>query len=127
MSSSLAGHTKKTQISKIKSQKWERSHSGRVRRFRQPEADPPWAEKQKMHYVYILKGINNKLYKGSTDDLKKRIVAHNSGRVRSTKIGRPWELLYYEAFTNKKLARKEELFLKTGKGRERIKFLLDIK
>ena len=79
-----------------------------------------------MHYVYILKGINNKLYKGSTGDLKKRISDHNSGKVGSTKSGKPWELIYYEAFINKKLARKEELFLKTGKGRERIKFLLDI-
>lgn len=78
-----------------------------------------------MYYVYILQGINRKLYKGSTNDLKKRISDHNSGRVRSTKIGRPWKLIYYEAFVSKRLATKEELFLKTGKGRERIKFTLE--
>lgn len=79
-----------------------------------------------MYYVYVLQGINNKLYKGSTEDLKKRFSDHNSGKVKSTKNARPWKLIYYEAFTDKKLARKEEIFLKTGKGRERIKFLLAI-
>ena len=78
-----------------------------------------------MYYVYILKGVNNKFYKGFTTDLKKRFVDHNSGKVRSTKNGKPWELIYYEAFQSKKSARKEELFLKTGKGRERIKYLLN--
>jgi putative endonuclease len=79
-----------------------------------------------MYYVYVLQGRNDKFYKGSTTDLRKRYVDHNSGRVRSTKSARPWRLVYYEAFLDKKLARKEELFLKTGRGRERIKFLLNI-
>ncbi len=91
----------------------------------QPEADPPWAEKP-MYYVYILKGKDNKIYKGFTSDLRKRLLNHNSGKVKSTKNAKPWNLIYYEAFIDKKLARREELFLKTGKGRERIKFLLDI-
>ena len=77
-----------------------------------------------MHYVYILQGKNNKFYKGSTEDLRKRFLDHNSGKVRSTRNARPWKLVYYEAFINKKFARREELFLKTGKGRERIKYLL---
>jgi hypothetical protein len=37
---------------------------------------------------------------------------------------RPWRLVYYEAFLSKTDARREELFLKSGKGRERIKYLL---
>lgn len=91
-----------------------------------PEADLPWADTSIMHYVYILKNNKSEFYKGSTDDLRKRFIDHNSGKVKSTKNLRPWKLIYYEAFTDKKLARREELFLKTGKGRERIKFLLDI-
>ena len=78
-----------------------------------------------MYYVYILQSITNgKLYKGSTSDLKERIKNHNSGKVTSTKNGKPWKLIYYEAFLSKTNARREELFLKTGKGRERIKYLL---
>ncbi len=77
-----------------------------------------------MHYVYILKSKKSgSLYKGSTDDLKARLVRHNTGKVQSTKNGRPWEVLYYEAFISKTDARREELFLKSGKGRERIKWL----
>jgi putative endonuclease len=98
-----------------------------VRRwFRQPEAGPPWAEKLNMyHYVYVLQNKNGELYKGSTDDLRKRKADHNGGKVKSTRKGRPWKLIYYEAFLSKKASKKEELFLKSGKGRERLKFLLN--
>ena len=39
-----------------------------------------------MHYVYILQSSkrNNWLYKGSTSDLKRRVVEHNSGKNFST-------------------------------------------
>lgn len=78
-----------------------------------------------MYYVYILLSTKSKdLYKGSTDDLRKRIIDHNSGKVRSTKNGRPWSLIYYEGFLNKTDSLIEEEFLKSGKGRERIKYLL---
>ena len=79
-----------------------------------------------MYYVYILQDQKKKLYKGSTMDLKKRVISHNSGKIRSTKNERPWKLIYYEAFISKRLARKEELFLKSGKGRERIRYLLEL-
>ncbi|OHA58925.1 MAG: hypothetical protein A2571_00920 [Candidatus Vogelbacteria bacterium RIFOXYD1_FULL_44_32] len=76
------------------------------------------------YYVYILKSqTTGKLYKGSCGDLPERIRQHNSEKVTSTKAGRPWKLVYYEAFETKTSARKEELFLKSGKGRERIKWL----
>lgn len=79
-----------------------------------------------MHYVYILRSIGSKkLYKGFTEDLKNRILDHNKGKVKSTKSNKPWRLIYYQAFLNKTDARKEELFLKTGKGKERIKYLLE--
>ena len=78
-----------------------------------------------MHYVYILKSQKNgKLYKGCTDDIKKRIAKHNQGKVRSTKLSRPWKLIYYEGFINKTDALREELFLESGKGKERLKYLL---
>jgi len=78
-----------------------------------------------MYYVYVIKStITNKLYKGFTEDLKRRLEEHNSGKTFSTKVGKPWVLVYYEAFISKTDARREELFLKTGKGRERIQILL---
>ena len=79
-----------------------------------------------MFYVYILYSqIKRKLYKGKTEDLKKRLDDHNNGRVTSTKSGKPWRLIYYQAFLNKTDAGREEIFLKTGKGRDRIKYALE--
>ena len=63
-------------------------------------------------------------YKGSCNDLKKRIKDHNYGKVRSTKKNKPWKLIYYEGFEKKLDALREEKFLKSGKGRERLKYLL---
>lgn len=76
------------------------------------------------YYVYVLQNKKGQFYKGSTADLRKRMTAHNTGRVRSTKKEKPWKLVYYEAFLSKKAAKREELFLKSGKGRERLKYLL---
>lgn len=78
-----------------------------------------------MYYVYVLQSKRNKrLYKGVTNDLKRRLKEHNSGTVPFTKTLMPWVLVYYEAFLNKKDASREEKFLKSGKGRDRLKWLL---
>lgn len=77
-----------------------------------------------MFYLYVLRSRRTKrLYKGLTSDLKNRVKEHNEGKVRSTRDYLPWDLIYYEAFKSKKDARREELFLKSGKGRERLKYL----
>jgi putative endonuclease len=79
-----------------------------------------------MYYVYILKSKRNgKLYKGLTNDLERRINEHNRGESTYTSQNGPWELLYYEAFKSESDARREEKFLKSGKGKERIKYLLN--
>jgi len=78
-----------------------------------------------MFYVYILKSQRTgKLYKGFTEDIRDRIKRHNSGQTKSTAHGIPWKLIYYEAFNNKTDALREERFLKSGKGKERIAYLL---
>ena len=86
-----------------------------------------WERHLFMYYVYVLKSQRNgKLYKGLTEDLKRRIKEHNCGNSEFTKNNGSWKLIYYEAFLSKEDARREELFLKSGKGRERIKYLLTI-
>jgi len=78
-----------------------------------------------MYYVYIIFSKKlNKRYIGYCEDLIKRIHSHNKGENYFTSRGLPWKLIYYEAFNSKKDAVREELFLKTGKGRERLKYLL---
>jgi putative endonuclease len=78
-----------------------------------------------MLYVYILQSqIDNELYVGCTGDLKKRISEHNSGLVFSTKLKKPYKLIYYESFLNKKDSFMREKWLKTGWGRNQIKKML---
>ena len=77
-----------------------------------------------MFYVYVLRSEQDgNLYIGSTANVEVRLAYHNSGRVRSTKSRRPFELVYREEFQSKRQARKRELFLKTGQGR---KFLQEV-
>lgn len=75
-----------------------------------------------MYYTYILRSVNyNKFYVGSTEDLKERLKDHNSGKSKFTKSYLPWKLVYYEAHLTRGLARKAEIFYKTGQGRRQIK------
>ncbi len=76
-----------------------------------------------MYYVYLLRSKKFKtIYIGYSSDLKKRLLLHNSGRVVSTKDGKPWELMYYEAYKAKEDATNREKSLKyDGKSRTWLK------
>ena len=66
-----------------------------------------------MFYLYILKSKKDeKLYIGSTNDLKRRFMEHNNGVVPSTKSRIPFLLKYYEAYHSEKDARRRESSLK---------------
>ncbi|MFZ1720352.1 MAG: GIY-YIG nuclease family protein [Candidatus Moraniibacteriota bacterium] len=66
-----------------------------------------------MFYVYVLKSRkDNNFYTGSTNDLKRRFAEHNSGKVFSTKLRIPFDLVYYEAYKDESDARKREQALK---------------
>jgi putative endonuclease len=83
-----------------------------------------------VHYIYVLKSLKDKkFYIGYTNDLRKRIELHNAGRVESTKLRKPFELIYYEASQNKEDALKREKYLKTTYGhryiRNRLRYYLE--
>lgn len=69
-----------------------------------------------MYYVYILRLRNNTYYLGFSSDLKTRIEAHVEGAVSQTKNFRPFKLMHYSAFINKRKALDFEKYLKTGSG-----------
>ncbi|MDQ5901774.1 MAG: putative endonuclease [Patescibacteria group bacterium] len=78
-----------------------------------------------MYYVYLLKSKkDDKFYTGCTNDLKRRIILHNEGKVLSTRDRNPLVLVYYEAFLNKEDAFQREQWLKTGWGRNHINKIL---
>ena len=75
-----------------------------------------------MYYVYALRFLNDGgLYIGCTYDLRKRIKAHSSGLVKSTKNRLPMELIYYEACLNQSDAFRREKYLKSTYGRRYLK------
>ena len=70
-------------------------------------------EREDMNYTYILKCSDGSLYTGWTNDLEKRINAHNAGKgAKYTKNRRPVELAYYEEFATKEEAMSREYAIK---------------
>lgn len=70
-----------------------------------------------MWYFYILQSDQDrKLYFGSTNDLRRRFLEHNSGKVKSTKPRIPLKLVYYEAYLEEKTARNREYTVKSSRG-----------
>ena len=66
-----------------------------------------------MFYFYVLQSLKDgELYFGSTRDLRKRIEAHNVGKVFSTRTRKPFRLAYYEAYSAEHDARMREKQIK---------------
>ena len=74
-----------------------------------------------MYYVYlIVEKSTRERYIGFTEDLKQRIKYHNKGYgAKTTKSGQ-WQLVYYEAYLNKKDATMREYRLKQDGRRRRF-------
>lgn len=78
------------------------------------------------YYIYVITSLKDgNIYIGFSRDVNKRIKAHNSGKVRSTKSRRPFKLVYLEEVANEKIALVRERFLKSGCGREFIKSIIN--
>ena len=75
-------------------------------------------------FVYILKGNSNKIYKGFTSNLEKRLHQHELGQNKTTKKMSGFSLVHVEICKTRTEARKLEKFLKSGFGRETLKELL---
>lgn len=66
-----------------------------------------------MNYTYILKCSDGSLYTGWTNDLNKRLEAHNKGMgAKYTKNRLPVDIVYYEEFQTKEEAMKREYQIK---------------
>ena len=77
-----------------------------------------------MFYVYMLKSKSVKpiTYVGYTNNLKKRIKLHNSGKGAKFTKGRKWVLIYKEKFKSKNKAISREYYIKKNRAlRNKIK------
>ena len=75
-------------------------------------------------YVYMLVSRGNRpvSYVGYTNNLKKRIKLHNSGKGAKFTRGRKWKLIYKEKFTSKNKAILREYYIKKNRTlRNKIK------
>lgn len=82
-----------------------------------------------IYFVYVLQNPKGSFYIGYSNNLKRRLTEHKTGKVYTTsRIKGPWKLIYFEAGTNKWDAIKREKFLKSGPGRafitKRLKYFL---
>lgn len=77
-----------------------------------------WGQTSTMHYVYLIESESTpgKRYVGYSDDLRQRVVNHNSGKNVSTAPDRPWRLQTYPGFSTKARALAFERYQKSGSG-----------
>ena len=79
------------------------------------------APREKRYWVYILRCADGTLYTGITNDVPRRLAAHNSGRGAKYTRGRgPVELVYREAAEDKPAALRREWEIKRLSRAEKL-------
>ncbi len=74
-----------------------------------------------MNVTYILRCSDGTLYTGWTNDIEKRLAAHNRGEgARYTRGRTPVELVYLEAFETKQEAMRREAAIKRLTREEKL-------
>lgn len=77
-----------------------------------------------MNYVYMLRCRDGNLYTGWTNDLEKRLKAHNSGSAsKYTRTRLPAELVYFEEWESKEAAMSREWHIKRLSREEKLKLI----
>ena len=77
-----------------------------------------------MNYVYMLRCRDGSLYTGWTNDLEKRLKAHNSGSAsKYTRTRLPAELVYFEEWESKEAAMSREWHIKRLSRKEKSKLV----
>jgi len=75
----------------------------------------------KFWQVYIIRCCDSKLYTGITNNLERRIKAHNSGNgCRFTKYRTPIKLLYNESCPDRSAALKREASIKAFPRKQKL-------
>ncbi len=70
------------------------------------------------YFVYVLKNKKKTkatTYVGYTNNLKKRLDLHNSGKGAKFTRGRSWKIIYTEKFSTKEEAMSREYYIKKDK------------
>ena len=81
------------------------------------------------YYVYMLKNINRikiKTYVGYTNNLKLRLIKHNSNKGAKATKGYKWEIIFKKKFKTKSEAMSYEYSLKKNRNKRSIIIKKDI-
>ena len=79
-----------------------------------------------MFYVYILQSLTvDRFYIGYSEDPDRRLIEHNSGKVKSTRNFRPWKKVHQEELETELLAIRRERYIKSMKSKKFIQQLVD--
>jgi putative endonuclease len=81
-----------------------------------------------MPFAYVLRSLKtSRFYTGATTNLEARFEQHNSDQSPSTRNRGPWELVHQEEFATLAEALRRERHLKSGKGRDELRRILEEK
>ena len=81
-------------------------------------------DSEKTNYTYILRCADDTLYCGWTNDLNRRLAAHNAGSAaKYTRARRPVRLVYFEAFSTKQEAMSREAHIKRLSRQEKLELI----
>ncbi|GHV98465.1 O-methyltransferase [Lactobacillus nasalidis] len=79
---------------------------------------------EEKHYFYVLLCSDGSFYGGYTNDLDRRLKAHNSGKgAKYTKARRPVKMIYHEEYADKRTAMQREYWFKQHDRAWKEKFL----
>ena len=84
---------------------------------------------QTFYYVYLIKtlqGFPKKSYVGYTNNVKNRLLKHNTNKGAKSTKGFKWELVYKKKFDSKQQALSFEYKLKKDR-KERLRLINDFK
>jgi len=80
-----------------------------------------------MYYTYIIQSIKTgEYYIGYTSNLKQRLLEHNFNKTKSLRNRGPFKIIHSEKFQTKIDARKRELKIKSYKGGNAFKKLVNL-
>ena len=77
-----------------------------------------------MNYTYILSCADGTLYTGWTNDLDRRLAAHNAGKGgKYTRVRLPVTLVYHEEYETKEEAMSREYAIKQMTRSQKMKLI----
>lgn len=81
-------------------------------------------EKSSSHFFYVLECADRSYYAGYTNDIDKRVAAHNAGKgAKYTRARIPVKCIYVETFETKQEAMRAEYAFKQLTRTQKTKYI----